>query len=115
MLNPVAINSRLLLAAIVGLAVMLSRPVTAEDKQAEWRAGLASVCITPEGPIPLCGYNPWMSEGVLDDLYAKAPGPVVVRRLSHELAEEWDEKPPADEMFDEETVGWAFHKPYWVG
>ena len=72
MLNPVAINSRLLLAAIVGLAVMLSRPVTAEDKQAEWRAGLASVCITPEGPIPMCGYNPWMSEGVLDDLYAKA-------------------------------------------
>lgn len=50
-----------------------------------------------------------------DDLYAKAPGPVVVRRLSHEVAEEWDEKPPAAEMFDEEMVGWAFHKPYWVG
>ncbi len=72
MLNPVAINSRLLLAAIVGLAVMLSRPAAAEEKQAEFRAGLVSVCITPEGPIPMCGYNPWMSEGVLDDLYAKA-------------------------------------------
>ena len=50
-----------------------------------------------------------------DDLYAKAPGPVVIRRLRHEAAEEWAEKPPAAGMFDEETVGWAFHKPYWVG
>jgi glycine hydroxymethyltransferase len=50
-----------------------------------------------------------------DDLYAKAPGPVVVRRLRHEAAEEWDARPPADELLDEETTGWAFHKPYWVG
>ena len=37
-----------------------------------WRVGVARVCITPPEPIPLCGYNPDLSEGVLDDLYAKA-------------------------------------------
>jgi glycine hydroxymethyltransferase len=50
-----------------------------------------------------------------DDVFAKAPGPVVVRRLPHELAEEWEARPPAVETFDDETVGWAFHKPYWIG
>ena len=40
--------------------------------ETEWRIGLASVRITPEGPIPMCGYSPNLSEGVLDDLYAKA-------------------------------------------
>lgn len=50
-----------------------------------------------------------------DDVFAKAPGPVVVRRLPHELAEEWETRPPAVETFDDETVGWAFHKPYWIG
>jgi glycine hydroxymethyltransferase len=51
----------------------------------------------------------------LDDVYAKAPGPVVVRRLSHQLADEWEARPPALEDFDDESVGWAFHKPYWIG
>ena len=37
-----------------------------------WRVGLAKVRITPEGPIPLCGYGPQVSDGVLDELYAKA-------------------------------------------
>ncbi len=50
-----------------------------------------------------------------DDVFAKAPGPVVVRRLSHELAEEWDSHPPEQDCFDDETAGWAFHKPYWIG
>ncbi|MGC9335170.1 MAG: glycine cleavage system aminomethyltransferase GcvT, partial [Anaerolineae bacterium] len=50
-----------------------------------------------------------------DDVYAKAPGPVIVRRLSHQLADEWQTRPPSQEDFDEEDVGWAFHKPYWVG
>ncbi len=50
-----------------------------------------------------------------DDLFAKAPGPVVVRRLPHAVAEEWAERPPAAEAFDDETVGWAYHKPYWIG
>jgi glycine hydroxymethyltransferase len=50
-----------------------------------------------------------------DDVFAKSPGPVVVRRLPHQLAEEWDSRPPEEEAFGEETVGWAFHKPYWIG
>jgi len=55
-----------------------------------------------------------------DDPYAKAPGPVVVRRLSHLLAEEWESRPPGLESFDREdgeggSTGWAFHKPYWIG
>jgi glycine hydroxymethyltransferase len=50
-----------------------------------------------------------------DDVYAKAPGPVVVRRLAHELADEWLERPPAIGDFDKEESGWAFHKPYWIG
>jgi glycine hydroxymethyltransferase len=50
-----------------------------------------------------------------EDVFAKSPGPVVVRRLSHLLAEEWEARPPAREAFDDETVGWAFHKPYWIG
>ncbi len=50
-----------------------------------------------------------------DDVYAKAPGPVVVRRLPHQLADEWQERPPSQEAFDKENTGWAFHKPYWIG
>ncbi|MCL7454500.1 MAG: glycine cleavage system aminomethyltransferase GcvT [Anaerolineae bacterium] len=51
----------------------------------------------------------------LDDVYAKAPGPVIVRRLPHTLADGWDTKPPSLENFEDEAVGWAFHKPYWIG
>ncbi|MGD8397699.1 MAG: serine hydroxymethyltransferase, partial [Anaerolineae bacterium] len=55
-----------------------------------------------------------------DDVFAKAPGPVVVRRLPHDLAEEWDTRPVGREAFEEEDgagegIGWAFHKPYWIG
>jgi glycine hydroxymethyltransferase len=50
-----------------------------------------------------------------DDEFVKAPGPVVVRRLPHELGEAWPERPPSPEQFDEETIGWALDKPYWVG
>jgi glycine hydroxymethyltransferase len=50
-----------------------------------------------------------------DDRFAKAPGPVVVRRLPHDLADEWEARPPAVGTMDEEDTGWAFHKPYWVG
>jgi glycine hydroxymethyltransferase len=50
-----------------------------------------------------------------DDVFAKAPGPVVVRRLSHRLANEWEERPPTAASFDSEEIGWAFHKPYWIG
>lgn len=51
----------------------------------------------------------------VDDVFAKAPGPVVIRRLPHSLAEEWEARPPSADIFDEETEGWAFHKPYWIG
>ena len=44
---------------------------TASDASS-WRVGLSRVRITPEGPIPMCGYSPHLSEGVLDDLFAKA-------------------------------------------
>jgi glycine hydroxymethyltransferase len=55
-----------------------------------------------------------------DDVFAKSPGPVIVRRLPHELADEWPERPPSAAAFDGEApagqgVGWAFHKPYWIG
>jgi glycine hydroxymethyltransferase len=50
-----------------------------------------------------------------DDPFVKAPGPVVVRRLPHELAYSWDMRPPAEEEFEKDTVGWAFHKSYWIG
>jgi glycine hydroxymethyltransferase len=50
-----------------------------------------------------------------DDVFAKAPGPVVIRRLSHHLADEWESRPPTVEAVEDEAVGWAFHKPYWIG
>ncbi|MFC2030536.1 serine hydroxymethyltransferase [Chloroflexota bacterium] len=50
-----------------------------------------------------------------DDIQAKAPGSVVICRLPHELANQWDGEPPSPDSFDDETVGWAFHKPYWIG
>jgi glycine hydroxymethyltransferase len=48
-----------------------------------------------------------------DDVYAKAPGPVIVRRLSHKLADDWQARPPDPAHFEDQ--GWAFHKPYWIG
>jgi glycine hydroxymethyltransferase len=50
-----------------------------------------------------------------DDQFVKAPGPVVIRRLPHQLAHNWKERPPTATAFDDEKVGWAFHKPYWIG
>ncbi len=49
------------------------------------------------------------------DLNLKTPGPVVIRRLPHELAEEWDVVPQVLDDFDDASAGWAFHKPFWVG
>ncbi len=74
-------------------------PKSVESRVAHWLRALSDGYVTMDP----------------DDLYAKAPGPVVVRRLRHEVAEGWDDKPPADEMFDDEAAGWALHKPYWVG
>jgi len=50
-----------------------------------------------------------------DDEYVKAPGPVVVRRPEHTLAEEWPARPPKPEQFTDGQAGWAYHKPYWIG
>lgn len=49
------------------------------------------------------------------DLFLKAPGPVIVCRMSHQLAEGWSERPPDAKEFNDTIVGWAFHKPYWIG
>ena len=55
-----------------------------------------------------------------DDPFAKVPGPVVVRRLSHTRVDEWESRPLPPEAFNGESQdgwgeGWALHKPYWVG
>ena len=38
-----------------------------------------------------------------DDEFVKAPGPVVVRRLPHEVGEAWPERPPTPEQFADDT------------
>lgn len=50
-----------------------------------------------------------------NDFFAKTPGPVTVRRLSHELTEVWTDRPPADDEFSAQDVGWACKKAYWIG
>lgn len=47
-------------------------PFQARAEDVPYRIGLASVRITPECPMPMIGYSAQVSEGVLDDLYAKA-------------------------------------------
>ena len=51
---------------------LLGLSATLPAEEAQWRIGLASVRITPEGPLPMCGYGACMSDGVLDELHAKA-------------------------------------------
>jgi len=70
-----AMDRRAVFSGITGPLVAVLVASLAGDvlfAETEWRIGLASVRITPEGPIPMCGYSPNLSEGVLDDLYAKA-------------------------------------------
>ena len=50
-----------------------------------------------------------------DDLYARAPGPLVLKRLPHELAETWEMCPPDPADFETDAAGWATHKPFWIG
>ncbi len=50
-----------------------------------------------------------------DDAFVKAPGPIVIRRLPHELADDWEMRPPPIESCNDESAGWAFHKQYWIG
>jgi glycine hydroxymethyltransferase len=74
-------------------------PKSAESRVAHWLRALS------DGYVHL---DP-------DDQFAKAPGPVVVRRLLHGLAATWECKPSLAETLDDEGIGWAFHKPYWIG
>ena len=60
--------ARVLLCAM-GLLVLSSDLIAAE---LQWRVGLARAKVTPEGPIPMVGYAPHVSDGVLDELEAKA-------------------------------------------
>ncbi len=60
-----------ILVLIFGIALLRTAKVHAD---LPWRVGFASVDITPEEPMPMCGYasreNP--SDGVLHPIYAKA-------------------------------------------
>ncbi len=58
--------------AVLGLVGTLVATCPAQAAAPEWQAGLARVAITPEEPIAMSGYGPRVSEGVLDDLHAKA-------------------------------------------
>jgi len=60
--------------ALIALGLLcfgVSVPAT-HAAESGWRAGLARVRITPDEPIAMSGYGPRVSEGVLDDLDAKA-------------------------------------------
>lgn len=63
---------------LFGIPLLAAITVAAEaDRKPDgypWKAGVASVCITPEGPIWMAGYasRDKPSEGVKQDLYAKA-------------------------------------------
>jgi glycine hydroxymethyltransferase len=74
-------------------------PKSAESRAAHWLRALSDGFVRSDG----------------DDIFAKAPGPVVVRRLPHQQACEWEERPPDPDRFSQGTVGWACHKPYWIG
>lgn len=52
--------------------VLLMTLCDADAADTPWRVGLAYERITPQQPIAMSGYGPRVSEGVLDDLYAKA-------------------------------------------
>jgi neutral ceramidase len=54
------------------LATTILLTAAAHDAPSVWRIGLATARITPEGPMPMCGYGPRISDGALDDLHAKA-------------------------------------------
>lgn len=66
----------ILLAPTVWGSFLFSAPASTVAAEAEWRVGVARVCITPQQPVWLYGYagqdrfRPFA--GVLDDIYAKA-------------------------------------------
>jgi len=60
------------LAAPLLTAITCCAMAAAGAEPTAWRIGLARAKITPDGPLPMCGYGPRVSDGVLDDLYVKA-------------------------------------------
>jgi CubicO group peptidase (beta-lactamase class C family) len=60
------------IAIFIALPIICSWLRAAQAGDTPWQVGLARVRITPDGPMPMCGYGPRISEGVLDDLCAKA-------------------------------------------
>jgi hypothetical protein len=56
----------------LGLLAVLFAACGVCAAEAEWRIGLARVKITPEEPIAMSGYGQRVSDGTLDELYAKA-------------------------------------------
>ncbi len=62
----------------VSLLLLMALPVVcfwlgpALGEEFPWRVGLARVGITPDEPMPMSGYGPRISDGVLDELHAKA-------------------------------------------
>lgn len=67
----VACSSGFLTLLLCGLLLANASPATCAEPP-RWQVGLARVCVTPKQPITMCGYNPNLSEGVLDELFAKA-------------------------------------------
>lgn len=74
-------------------------PKSAEARVAHWFRALSDGFVTMDPQDP----------------FLKAPGPVVVRRLPHDLTADWLMRPPALESFEKDDTGWAFHKSYWIG
>jgi len=64
--------TRIMRVALGLASYWLCLPPQAWPAEGQWRVGLARAQITPEGPIAMVGYGPRISNGVLDDLHAKA-------------------------------------------
>ena len=64
-------GTEILAIPLVGMVFLTLSPAVGLA-ETNWRIGLSTVRITPQEPLPMCGYGPSVSAGVLDDLYAKA-------------------------------------------
>src|SRR5207249_2294914 len=62
------------LPALAGIVVLLQAAPRSVAAEPEWKAGVATVRITPDKPVPMAGYasrtKPY--ENVAQDIYAKA-------------------------------------------
>jgi hypothetical protein len=66
------VKLRIVAAFLFAVFTIGMTPRVGSAAEPTWRVGLARVKITPNEPMPMCGYGPRISEGVLDDLRAKA-------------------------------------------